>query len=40
VRPGERPADPAAEIGGPDDTPEDLVRKALGAEVVEEVTRS
>lgn len=40
VRPGERPTDEVVEIGSPDDSPVDLVRKGLGAEVVEEVTRS
>jgi DNA polymerase-3 subunit gamma/tau len=40
VRPGERPSDGPPEAGSPDDSPEDLVRKALGAEVVEEVRRS
>lgn len=41
VRPGERPAsDVEEEVGSPDDSPVDLVRKGLGGEVVEEVTRS
>jgi DNA polymerase-3 subunit gamma/tau len=40
VRPGERPQGEVVEIGSPDDSPVDLVRKGLGAEVVEEVTRS
>jgi DNA polymerase III gamma/tau subunit len=42
VRPGERPSTNAVEedAGSPDDSPVDLVRKGLGAEVVEEVTRS
>lgn len=43
VRPGERPNAAEAqadETSSPDDSPVDLVRKGLGAEVVEEVTRS
>ncbi|MGH2760204.1 MAG: DNA polymerase III subunit gamma/tau, partial [Actinomycetota bacterium] len=42
VRPGERPAGEAAEVveSTPDDSPVDIVKKGLGAEVVEEVTRS
>jgi DNA polymerase III subunit gamma/tau len=42
VRPGERPAGEAAEVveSAPDDSPVDIVKKGLGAEVVEEVTRS
>jgi hypothetical protein len=40
VRPGERPLAGAEEVGSPDDSPVDLVRKGLGAEVVEEVTKS
>jgi DNA polymerase III subunit gamma/tau len=41
VRPGERPQSPVADIGStPDDSPVDIVKKGLGAEVVEEVTRS
>jgi DNA polymerase III gamma/tau subunit len=43
VRPGERPSTTAAEVvsgASPDDSPVDLVRKGLGGEVVEEVTRS
>ncbi|HYZ92917.1 MAG TPA: DNA polymerase III subunit gamma/tau [Actinomycetota bacterium] len=43
VRPGERPSTAAAEAeeaASPDDSPVDLVRKGLGGEVVEEVTRS
>jgi hypothetical protein len=41
VRPGERPQAPVADIGStPDDSPVDIVKKGLGAEVVEEVTRS
>jgi DNA polymerase-3 subunit gamma/tau len=43
VRPGERPgaaAGEADEESSPDDSPVDLVRKGLGGEVVEEVTRS
>jgi hypothetical protein len=42
VRPGERPAGAPAEVveSTPDDSPVDIVKKGLGAEVVEEVTRS
>lgn len=43
VRPGERPNAAEAEAdeaSSPDDSPVDLVRKGLGGEVVEEVTRS
>ena len=40
VRPGERPAAAPEIEASPADGPVDLVRKGLGAEVVEEVTRS
>ncbi len=43
VRPGERPGSSRADeedAVSPDDSPVDLVRKGLGGEVVEEVTRS
>ncbi len=42
VRPGERPAGEQVEVieSTPDDSPVDIVKKGLGAEVVEEVTRS
>ncbi len=41
VREGEKPQAPMEDMGvSPDDSPVDIVKKGLGAEVVEEVTRS